>query len=539
MTETVLCPSCRVSVPGHSRFCLNCGSQVSEPSLNGIVGEAPEPHPLLGHLKTELAAEYDVEREIGRGGMAVVFFATERALGRPVAIKVLPPEMALQPKIAERFRREARTAAALDHPNIIPVHRVGQAGNIQFIVTKYVAGRSLESILAAQGALPISVTLMILRAVTGALAFAHGRGVIHRDIKPGNILVDTDGRIVVSDFGIARAIEDSTITATGAVVGTPAFMSPEQCSGQPLGAQCDQYALGVVAFQMLTGSVPFSAPTAAAVMQQHVYTPVPEIGRFREGVPPELVTLVERALAKKPEDRFATTDEMVAAVEAIPFSEAVRRRADAALRELARGAPAERVSLSGASAETTVVPPAPGAETRVVGPADAEATVPAAPAGWRSARHSLGKEDARSVVPWILMTVVGVALLFGAGTYYRRASAARGTEGAWRFFGDAQPYVDRAMAAKARGDRVAAVDDLSEAIQLVPTHPVALREMGTLLYEDGDPDLARRFFVRAVRANPRDSIAQEGLACSLVRVGRTAEARPFFERIGRTAQSCR
>src|SRR5687768_10008148 len=208
MTQTVLCPTCKTSVPGHSRFCLNCGSQVSEPSLGGLLATAPEPHPLLARLRTELASEYDVERELGRGGMAVVFFATERELRRPVAIKVLPPEMALEPKVAERFKREARMAASLDHPNIIPVYRVGQAGGVHFMVQKYIERRSLEAIINSQGALPISVTLVGLRSVTSALAFAHGRGIIHRDIKGANILIDTDGRIVVSDFGIARAVED-------------------------------------------------------------------------------------------------------------------------------------------------------------------------------------------------------------------------------------------------------------------------------------------------------------------------------------------
>ena len=590
---TVQCPSCHSSVPGHSRFCLNCGSQVSEPSLGGLLATAPDPHPLLARLRADLDAEYDVQRELGRGGMAVVFFAVERELRRPVAIKALPPEMALEPKVAERFRREARTAASLDHPNIIPVYRVGQAGNIQYIVTKYIEGRSLDSILAAQGALPISVTLTVLRAVTGALAFAHSRGIIHRDIKPANILIDTDGRIVVSDFGIARAIEDATITATGAVVGTPAFMSPEQCSGQTLGPQCDQYALGAVTFQMVTGDVPFSAPTIAAVMQHHFFTPVPDINRIREAVPAELVDLIRRALAKKPEDRFASTDEMVAAVEAIPFSEAVRKRADAALRELARGVAIDRISLTGsAHGEATVVsgsiePPPPDtasvqsrgrtesttgaggvppggdalvadtstttgpAGTRVLSasePAPVESSVaapapdPAAPSGttgWRSARRSLGAEDKRSIVPWILMGVVGIGLLVGASMMYRQASSSRGTEGAWRFFGDAQPYVDRAMEAKARGDRAAAKGDLGEAIQLVSTHPVALREMGTLLYEEANYDLARRFLVRAVRVAPQDTAALNALGCTLVKLDRATEAERFFARTGSSARSCR
>src|SRR5688572_23562404 len=343
----VQCPTCNTSVPSHSRYCLSCGSQVSEPSLAGVVASAPEPHPLLGLLRTELAPDYAVEREIGRGGMAVVFLANEVQLGRAVAIKVLPPEMALAPNVAERFKREARMAASLDHPNIIPVYRVGQAGGVHYMVQKYIEGRSLEAILNSQGALPISVTLMVLRCVTSALAFAHGRGIIHRDIKGANILIDTDGRILVSDFGIARAVEDVALTASGAVVGTPAFMSPEQCSGQPLGPQCDQYSLGIVAFQMVTGTVPFTSPTLPGIMQHHFFTPVPDIGQIREGVPQELTDIIRRSLAKSPADRYARTDDMLAAVEAIPFSDSVRKRAESSLRELARGVGIGRISITG------------------------------------------------------------------------------------------------------------------------------------------------------------------------------------------------
>src|SRR5688500_7697287 len=148
--NAVQCPTCNTSVPGHSKYCLSCGSQVSEPSMAGTVANAPEPHPLLELLRTELTPEYAVEREVGRGGMAVVFLANEVQLGRAVAIKVLPPEMALAPNVAERFKREARMAASLDHPNIIPVYRVGQAGGVHFMVQKFIEGRSLEAIIASQ-----------------------------------------------------------------------------------------------------------------------------------------------------------------------------------------------------------------------------------------------------------------------------------------------------------------------------------------------------------------------------------------------------
>jgi tetratricopeptide (TPR) repeat protein len=551
------------------------------------VTNAPDPHPLLALLRTELAPDYAVEREVGRGGMAVVFLANEVQLGRAVAIKVLPPEMALAPNVAERFKREARMAASLDHPNIIPVYRVGQAGGVHYMVQKFIEGRSLDAILGNQGALPISVTLHILRCVTSALAFAHGRGIIHRDIKGANILIDTDGRILVSDFGIARAVEDVALTASGAVVGTPAFMSPEQCSGQPLGPQCDQYSLGVVAFQMVTGSVPFMAPTLPAIMQHHFFTPVPDIEQMREGVPLELRELISRALAKKPEDRYASTDDMLAAVEAIAFSDSTRKRAESALRELARGVGIGRISVGPSRGDATVVrdmsvdaaaPPgtpemlditgalatasslAPtrpmqsdpaGANAGGFGPrgtraiavggaagtTSAPARAPAPPSSAAAAQSTHAPVRPRGRLGrWLAIAGVVLVLLIVAAVMVRQGGATRRSE---RAMETAQPFVDRALAAKARGDAGTARRELSSALEIAPRHPVALREMGTLMYGVGNYDLARSFLLNAVRADPNDRAAMQGLACSLVRLRRPDDAQRFFDRAGGRAEDCR
>lgn len=288
-------------------------------------------------VRRELAGDYEVHAELGRGGMAVVYRATELELLRPVALKVLPPELAASASMSERFRREARLAASFDHPNIIPIYRVGQAGGIFYIAMKYVEGRPLDDLLAAQGALPIPVVLLVLRAAVRALAFAHQNGIIHRDIKGANILVDQDGRIVVSDFGIARAGEDSGLTATGMLMGTPYFMSPEQCAGHRVGAQSDQYSLGVVAFQMITGSVPFHSETIPGVMQHHFFTPVPDMTLVRNDVPEALLAVVHKALAKRADDRFATTLEMQQAIEAIRFDDEMRIQGERMLRDLVLG----------------------------------------------------------------------------------------------------------------------------------------------------------------------------------------------------------
>jgi len=347
-----VCPRCGAKVRASARECDRCGVQMSDPSARTVVisederisGEAQSQGEdlLLPDLQRSLAGEYEVEGELGRGGMAIVYRAMETGLQRPVALKVLPPGMALGPG-AERFKREARMAAALDHPCIIPIYHVGIAAGTFYFAMKLVEGRTLNAIIDAQGALPLPVILAVLRAAAGALAFAHERGTIHRDIKGANILVDRDGRVLVSDFGMARAAEEKALTLTGSVLGTPHFMSPEQCAGATVGPQADQYSLGIVTFQMLTGSVPFDADSLMAILQHHYYTPVPDVRAVREGVPEGLLRVMETALAKDATRRYASTADMLAAIEAIPFSDAERREAAELLRQLARGAPVAKV----------------------------------------------------------------------------------------------------------------------------------------------------------------------------------------------------
>ena len=295
------------------------------------------PDELFQLVKWELIKDYDVEAELGRGGMAIVYRATEIDLGRTVALKVLPPEIAIGASMSDRFKREARMAASLDHPNIIPVYRVGNVGKIFFIAMKYIEGRPLDSVIEQQGAFPVPVALHVLRGAAHALAYAHEHGIVHRDIKGANILIQKDGRPVVSDFGVARAVEDKSMTATGAVIGTPYFMSPEQCAGKQVGPQTDQYSLGVVAFQLLTGAVPFDADSLPAIMQHHWFTPVPEISGVRDDVPRELLEIIYRALAKDPKQRFASTSDMALALDAVPLDEKDRQWGAAMLKELANG----------------------------------------------------------------------------------------------------------------------------------------------------------------------------------------------------------
>jgi serine/threonine protein kinase len=361
------CQRCGAAIAPGTRFCPSCGRQVLDPGASTLLLGASD-DALLAEVRHALSGEYDIDREVGRGAMAVVYRATEAGLGRRVALKVLPPEMTLSHELTERFKREARLAASLEHANIIPVYREGQAGRFLFMAMKFIEGRSLEHIIESQGPLPVPVVLQVLRSATSALAYAHERGIVHRDVKSANILVDRDGRVVVTDFGIARAAEDASLTSTGTMVGTPYFMSPEQCAARRIGPQSDQYSLGVVAFQMLTGSVPFQAESLPGIMHHHFYTQVPDIAAARLDVPVALRELIDRALAKKPEHRFAATHAMLAALEAVAFSAEDRRQGLAHLRDLAHGAPIPVVGISAlpalASSIRLTPPSAPTVQVR-------------------------------------------------------------------------------------------------------------------------------------------------------------------------------
>src|SRR4051812_8005249 len=334
------CRHCGHGLPDGAMFCANCGGAVAEAAAVATADAPPVFAPnglepgdqLVDLVKKELGADYRIENELGRGGMAVVYKAVETALDRAVALKVIPPETGRGGQAAERFRREARLAASLDHPNIIPVYRVGQAGPLHYMAMKFVEGRAVDAVIEQQGALPLSVCISILRSSASGLAFAHERKIVHRDIKPANILVDKDGRVMVSDFGIARALEEVSMTASGMMIGTPYYMSPEQCGGQKVSPQSDQYSLGIMGFQMITGEVPFNADSMVGVIQHHYMTPVPDIRAVRSDVPQELLDIIYCSLNKAPEDRFTTTKEMAIALDNVPQTDAEREEAEKVLR---------------------------------------------------------------------------------------------------------------------------------------------------------------------------------------------------------------
>ncbi len=263
--------------------------------------------PLRDHVAAALADRYAVEAEIGRGAMAVVYRAREVRLRRVVALKVLPPELAFRSGVRERFLREAQTAAQLSHPHIVPVYSAGDDGGVAWLAMALVDGETLAERLARAPRPGIDEARRVLAETADALAYAHARGVVHRDVKPENVLLERDtGRAVVTDFGIARAAEDDgRLTGTGVTLGTPAYMSPEQAMGEAeVDGRADQYALGVVGYQLLTGALPFQATNATGMLMKHVGEAPRPVRERAPGVPPALAAAVERALAKRPADRW-------------------------------------------------------------------------------------------------------------------------------------------------------------------------------------------------------------------------------------------
>jgi serine/threonine protein kinase len=290
------CVRCATPIPDAARFCFACGADVA------VSGDA-----IAAKLQQELGTEFTVERLLGRGGMGLVYLADEPRLGRQVAIKLLPPELTFGRGMVERFLREARTAATLDHPHIVPIYRVSGEGELFWYMMKFVEGESLADVLDREGHLTPVRAAGLIGQVAEALQFAHDRGVVHRDVKPDNVMIGPREWVIVTDFGIAKAIGGGTFTSSGATLGTPYYMSPEQCGGnKTLTGASDQYSLAVMAYQMVSGLLPFTGESAVDLIKQHCFDPPPSLAVVRPGIPTFISVVIEQALAKRPEDRFPT-----------------------------------------------------------------------------------------------------------------------------------------------------------------------------------------------------------------------------------------
>jgi TonB family protein len=345
------CSRCGTQNDDTSKFCRSCGLDLTTTPVS-TAHDQPETTE-FDLVRDQLKDEYEIVEELGRGGMAIVFKAREKQLERDVAIKVLPFSLAFDKEFVERFQREARTSAKLEHPGIIPIYRVGKSGRAIYFVMKFLRGKPLSNVLAARGTLPPGEIRQILVQVARALAYAHKSGIVHRDIKPDNIMFDEHGQAVVTDFGIAKAASGGKLTGTGMSIGTPHYMSPEQARAQPLDGRSDIYSLGVVAFQCLVGRVPFDGEDSFSIGYKHIMEeiPTPPLETYDQRT---LFEIVKRMMAKAPDDRFQTADDLVQALEAGGGFAAVG---------LATAATKTIPSLAGArlaSAATTPLPRVPG-----------------------------------------------------------------------------------------------------------------------------------------------------------------------------------
>ncbi len=306
------CVSCGTAFAAGAEFCTACGMGRAATLGGADTGEVSTAT-LQRRLDQLLGERYRIEAVLGKGGMGAVFKGHDTRLDRPVAVKVIPPEL-VSDTLVTRFEREARTAAKLDHPGIIPIYHVDHGGDLYYLIMKFVSGRSLDELLTAEP-LPVDFCQRVLWECASALGHAHRRGIIHRDIKPANVMIDEEGRVMITDFGISKAAQDATqITATGAVIGTPNYMSPEQAKGTDLDHRSDQYSLGLTGYHMLTGEQPFAGTTFAALIYKQIYEELTPIRELRPDVPESVAAAIQRAIAKSPDDRFDTMEEFATAI---------------------------------------------------------------------------------------------------------------------------------------------------------------------------------------------------------------------------------
>ncbi|MGI8587201.1 MAG: protein kinase domain-containing protein [Chloroflexia bacterium] len=279
----------------------------------------------MNDLSGRRIGKYELERVIGRGGMAVVYLGRDTSLNRPVALKVLDPATVADERAVDRFRNEAILAANLEHPHIVPIYDVNEADGLWFLAMRYVPGESLREMMAREGPMPLKRVLPLLRPVAAALDYAHQHGVTHRDVKPGNILVELDGNVVLTDFGIARAGADAHMTRVGQVMGTADYLAPEQIRGEEATHASDIYSLGILLYEMLTGECPFAGETIAETLYKQVSSPPPPLSSLRPDLPPGVQPILDCALDKNPARRYSRASEMLGALAAVGDEAAAAR----------------------------------------------------------------------------------------------------------------------------------------------------------------------------------------------------------------------
>jgi len=452
----MFCKRCGSEVDKATQFCPTCGLdlRVTSPVQAIATGDVSE----LDIVREALADEYDGLEELGRGGMAIVYRARDKHLEREVAIKLLPFSLAFDAEFVERFTREARTAAQLEHPNIISIYRVGKTGRVIYFVMKYIRGGSLSKIMGERKKLNPPEIRKLLVEVGSALGYAHTRGIVHRDIKPDNIMFDEFGACVVTDFGIAKAGTSSRLTGTGMSIGTPHYMSPEQARAQAIDGRSDLYSLGVVAYQALVGEVPYDGEDSFAIGYKHIMEPIP-VPLLDTSDERRLFEVIKRLIQKDPLDRFQKAEDLLKVLEGQPSAQVVPRRATQSQQVLAvqpttplpavpGRAPVVGPPLSG---RPSVAPPSPSS-----GP-----DTPRRPVMRRSV--AAAEPDSGRWVPWLLAVVLVLIFILGGISLYRRGALG----GAPRSEPAPEPDTSVSIATPAVSDSTALLDStlLAPALQ--------------------------------------------------------------------------
>ena len=304
--SSTLCPHCRGEISRTTLRCPRCGGRISgEPTYT--------PDSLITQFQSAIAGKYKIRRELGKGGMAVVYEAEDLALERRVALKFLLPDFSQDDEVLERFRREAIVASKLDHPAIVPIYNIGKADRYWYIVMKYIDGDNLKHFLQQKGKFSIQEATALLAPIARALDYAHENGVIHRDVKSSNFLMSKSGKPFLSDFGIAKAVDSMQVTRTGAIVGTPEYMSPEQADGRVCDHRADLYSFGVVIYELLIGRPPFKGETPFATALKHIHEEV----EFPGGTPSDLIAILRKSLAKAPAKRYQSAQAIIHDLESV------------------------------------------------------------------------------------------------------------------------------------------------------------------------------------------------------------------------------
>ena len=413
-TTTSACPRCRNPIAPGSKFCPSCGNDISgvwsgsNPALTIAVEADPAVDTLGAMLSEATLGDYDVYGELGRGGMAAVYLGLDLALNRKVAIKTMLPELLQREGMVARFKREAQTAAALSHPHIIQIHTVKQSKQLVYFVMKFIEGRSLESVIVDKGRVPLPMAQTILGQVASALDYAHKKHVVHRDIKPANIMIDEDGWAIVTDFGIAKVQEAQNLTATGTAIGTPHYMSPEQFHNKAVTGASDQYSLGVVAYEMLAGKKPFDGATYAEIITQHLFEPVPDLSQSNPDVPPHVMDVIKKMMAKEASDRFPDLDTAIHALGA-PASKKEGDVVRTQMISLAKSGPQKKIRMS--------VPMSPIPVQKTVAPPEPTVIEPKKARPRPKTEKAEGKKSGAG--KWIGIAAVLLGLAAGGGYYVK------------------------------------------------------------------------------------------------------------------------